>query len=133
MTEEAQRIALATARGWTDCRPRASVTDRPWISGFNPSPDTIVGTICARTGMELEPGPQQPETLPNYPQDLNAMHEFEKAQLFSTRKRFRQVLQIVMSRLHPDNLIAMEECIHASAAQRAEAMLVALGLWEVTT
>ena len=67
---------------------------------------------------------------PNYPNDLNAMHEAAKSLFFTQRQTYRQQLQLVMSKHFENALVVISECIDATAAQRAEAYLRALGLWE---
>lgn len=60
----------------------------------------------------------------DYAGDLNVMHALEKKLLFSRRKAFREELQAVMSQpLAAGARIAIDECIHATARQRAEAMV----------
>lgn len=61
--------------------------------------------------------------------DLNAMAEAERVLTFSKRCAYRNVLQQVVSKGLKGATVAMEECIHASASQRAEAFLKTLGLW----
>lgn len=68
--------------------------------------------------------------LPDYCNDLNAMHEAEKTLIFSKRKKYKIELQIVASNKIRNCIISMEELIFATAAQRAEAFLRTLNLWE---
>lgn len=78
MSPERQRIVLATLCGWRECRPRASIFSHPWISGYNPNPNKVVKVI-ELDGTEHEPSnTQQPETLPDYLNDLNTVHAAEK-------------------------------------------------------
>lgn len=72
----------------------------------------------------------RPTNAPNYPEDLNAMREAVKMLPFSRRKRYRQELQKIRSRiLSSGGMVAIEECIDSSAEDRAEAFLRALDLW----
>ena len=129
MTEQAQRVALAEWAGWKlsddmeycpygavfktsinypDCRRPAFVKD---------------GILCDANG------------LPNYPNDLNAVHELEEKV-----KRDEQWddyiegldaivnLNIRMSRKFENWCLA-----HATAPQRCEALLCTLGLWKEKT
>lgn len=110
MSPDAQRIAIAKACGWT-----SGVDDFT----FDPK-----GEVC--TG------------FPDYLHDLNAMHEAEKLILAGgpfgpnreLRRKWRFELWQVVSRYAPD--LDEEDMIHASAAERAEAFLRALGKWPKT-
>lgn len=69
--------------------------------------------------------------LPNYCNDLNAMHEAEKKLIFSERKLFRYWLQKVKgSAIGDDVMIAIDECVHSTARERAEAFLRTIGKWK---
>lgn len=58
---------------------------------------------------------------------LNAMHEAEKGLTFPQRKRYAKELQLACSPEHGERLvIVMEECIRATARQRAEAFVATL-------
>lgn len=60
--------------------------------------------------------------VPNYCGNLNACAEFERPMLYSQRKAYRAELQRVCSEGLSDGiLVAMEECISATARQRSEA------------
>lgn len=115
MSPEAQRIAIAEACGIDDIR-----NSEPWALWDNEPRIRLVGDINHYT-----------EEIPYYLNDLNAMHEAERTLLFSERKRFRGILQVVMVKeIGPGVLAAIEECVHATAAQRAEAFLRTIGKWE---
>ena len=108
MTPEAQRIAIAEACGWR-CTASFKEVFFCWVR-----PD----------GMD-----HQTEWLPDYLNDLNAMHEAEKV-LTGVQK------SIYISRLG-DGIIRIGnvfvggfDYLHATAAQRAEAFLRTLGKWE---
>ena len=104
MNTDKQRIAIAEACGWTDVRVRVG------ISGFSPGFD-----------------PNKDATrLPDYLNDLNAMHEAEKATIVKLQlgQRYHEVL---------DELCGNDHGVyHATAAQRAEAFLKTLNLWTET-
>jgi hypothetical protein len=132
MSPEAQRIAIAEACGWTECRPRASVTDRPWISGFNPCPDKTIA-VFNEYGVEMEePRALDPETLPDYLNDLNAMHEAEKTLTDEQQLQYgNEVIDVCDRAIDPaDRRAKSFDLFHATAAQRAEAFLRTLGLWK---
>jgi len=109
MTEEQQRIAIAEACGWTKCEHFASINLSKGIPPANNPPK--YGTY--------ENGTAQ---LPDYPNNLNAMHEAERTmgdpQLWA---EYQSYLSDVMGHLG--------WIYHATAAQRAEAFLKTLNLW----
>jgi len=72
--------------------------------------------------------------VPYYLDSLDAMHEAVMSLPFSARKRFRYELQRVMSKnLKEGRLIALEEMVHSTARQQAEAFLRAGHLWDDQT
>jgi hypothetical protein len=102
MKPEAQRIAIAKACGWTKF-----------------TPDTIQYTARRSDGKW---GP-----IPDYLNDLNAMHEAEIGMEPPTFKKYSSVLiaDVIGWSAYNNEHIA----IRATAAQRAEAFLKTLGLW----
>ena len=117
MTPEKQRIAIAEACGWTEIEPCTCCDE---VSrGYTPRPGT------------------HKKHLPDYLNDLNAMHEVEKV-LWDTGKAMEftnQIVGIVCSArgfrrdkgTSDDHLMCLS---HATAAQRAEAFLRTIGKWE---
>jgi hypothetical protein len=105
MTSDKQRIAIAQACGWTHIYPRVKDTyDEGKPYGFPP-------------GLEIEPRYSGLSSkLPDYLNDLNAMHEAEKCCL--TNAKLEEAYYFAIDRNH---------C--ATAAQRAEAFLRTLNLW----
>ena len=95
MKPEAQRIAIAEACGW-----------KP-----NPFERDMRGQMF-------------PQSPPDYPNDLNAMHEAEKAMSVNDRNRYIDTLGTT----YHDS---WEFCT-ATAAQRAEAFLRTIGKWEAS-
>ena len=59
---------------------------------------------------------------PDYPTDLNAMHEAEKVLTLPERRKYRKTL---LGHCEPASI-----AIHATAAQRAEAFLLTIGKWD---
>jgi hypothetical protein len=57
--------------------------------------------------------------LPNYPNDLNAMHQAEKVLTYEQFDEY--YVQLAMKMVRP---------FHATAAQRAESLLKTLNLWK---
>lgn len=110
MTPEAQRIAIAEACGWK----------------FSPH-WTLSGQDCYEHPSH---DPKPVSQLPNYPNDLNAMHEAEMTLNWNEQESFQA-----------DNYrdALTKECGHdrdiihvATAAQRAEAFLRTIGKWEAS-
>jgi len=60
--------------------------------------------------------------LPNYPNDLNDMHEAEKLLTAKQKREYRNMLCIVCGQNHPS--------WHATASQRAESFLRVVGKWK---
>ena len=112
MTPEQQRIAIAEACGWTpvqcrNCKPSVCTcdTDKP-----------------------------NPNTPPDYLNDLNAMHEAEKM-LYrdpNSPKKYTQQIKNAIRREAGVTKAQMDfdVCITATAAQRAEAFLKTINKWE---
>ena len=97
MKPEKQRIAIAEACGWTE------ISD--WkAAGINGQHPTEPWT----------------DVIPDYLNDLNAMHEAEKVLNNVQRERYRT--ELVYSHAGGD--------VFATSAQRAEAFLRTIGKWE---
>jgi len=112
MTNEKINIAIAEARGWTDCE---------YVKSLG---------LCKGRNSHLVP---QYETghsiIPNYAGCLNAMHEAEK--VFDTNEplcgRYRFfMLELLDVKTGADGW----RVYRATARQRAEAFLKTLGKWE---
>lgn len=105
MTTEAKRIAIAEACGWREYHEKGGtlkgITD--W-EGYDPS-----GKFCLF------------EDLPDYLNDLNAMHEAEEQAGLEVTKAMR---------FHLWEICGQMTAHHATAAQRAEAFLRAIGKWK---
>lgn len=97
MSPEAQRIAVAEACGWRE----VAIRQGDWHPrGFHPN------------------NPQGRQRIPDYLNDLNAMHEAE------------QGLTPEQWGIYEDILIRSAEFVwHATAAQRCEALLRTIGKW----
>lgn len=109
MTPEAQRIAIAEACGWNHiCRfDMVSVGGKKSTNGQPPE------------GGDLIP-------LPDYLNDLNAMHKVEKVLKGEQRNKYWELLCLTVP-LSGDN---STNAWAATAAQRAEAFLRTIGKWE---
>lgn len=96
MTPEDQRIAIAKACGWTRF-----------------TPDTIQFTARRGDGKW--------DLIPDYLNDLNAMHEAEKVLTWKQQVVYRTMLQKLC--------VTLTDAHMATAAQRAEAFLRVHNLW----
>lgn len=107
MTPEAQRIAIAEACGFYNCRH-----------------DPILGW---RGQHPENSGNRKP--IPEYLNDLNAMHEAE-SKLAEERNLWVgywfQLTHVVVDTSGADGMLA---AVHATAKQRAEAFLRTIGKW----
>lgn len=109
MNNEKQRIAIAEACGWT----------------------VINGYLCHiktnRNGAE-EVATIAP--LPDYLNDLNAMHEAEKILTALQRAPYAHELLRLVAINQPWCHLDFFQVAHATAEQRAEAFLRTIGKWE---
>jgi hypothetical protein len=111
MTAEAQRVAIAEYLGakW-------------WPSPINPEQSLLAFEEPTKEQAIYLLGRAVWELVPDYLNDLNAMHDAEKV---LTREQYQQYW-------HAVNHIAMGTVwtLRATAAQRAEAFLRTIGKWE---
>jgi hypothetical protein len=103
MTPEAQRIAIAEACGW-----KKGIHAGDW---WLPGDDMV----------------HAESEVPQYPSDLNAMHEAEKTRTAMQKVKF--VLTLAELRNSP-GCLALADCIFATSSQRAEAFLRTIGKWD---
>jgi len=120
MKPEAQRIAIAKACGWTDIRPNA-----------------YYGPV-GRHPEEQREGER--DDLPDYLNDLNAMHEVFLTLPTGSHITFGRHLQEVCGEglvgyvpSYPEDFAGLTRIAHATSAQRAEAFLKTLNLWKEET
>ena len=106
MTPEQQRIAIAEACGWTVLEPEVK--------------PAIIYLWALRQGFIHE---ENREIIPDYLNDLNAMHEAEKTLTDKAHEEFRLNLYEVLG--DDSRLI-----VSSTAAQRAEAFLLTIRKWE---
>lgn len=124
MTPEQQRIAIAEACGWEFAggypqkMAKNEKLGQPWqyMNGQHCSDGTIL------------------KGVPDYLSDLNAMHEAEKV-LYDDRAKSERYAEFILDILEmPTPFIGTARCAfltnHATAAQRAEALLKTIGKWE---
>lgn len=109
MTPENQRIAIAHKCGWNRAHKR--------IKGY-PTWEHADGRRCTLT------------QLPNYFNDLNAMHEAEKTLTDEQWYEYREHLRtVVLGKIRYVSQWCKTD-IHATASQRAEAFLRTIDKWE---
>ena len=104
MSPDAQRIAIAEACGWKSIGREKNLPLYGWIS----------------------PGPL--EEIPDYLNDLNAMHEAEK--ILTGDDYYKYSCHIYEAACKTQKKTGQWRFIGATAAQRAEAFLRTIGMWE---
>jgi hypothetical protein len=112
MTPEQQRVAIAEACGWKNVAPRI-------VKNVKHQGDDITVGIWSDNGW-----------IPDYLNDLNAMHDAEKV---LGEKRIRSYAFTLAQVLDTSPTVDLDDQflnIHATAAQRAEAFLRTIGKWE---
>ena len=121
MSPEAQRIAIAEACGWTPERrmvPTWNAELNSYAGGYEPKE----GLLFFKAGHSVTP-----TNLPDYLNDLNAMHyawlTLPKEKRFDF---FQNLCRAVAVKGHVDPF----DMLAATAAQRAEAFLRTIGKWE---
>lgn len=107
MTNEQINIAIAEACGWK------------YVNNETHAPD---GSFWRSKGLEI----------PDYCNDLNAMHEAEKVLTIKQKQRYATALSNDLSDSAPTDscYTVWSDTIHATAAQRAEAFLKTINKWE---
>lgn len=109
MNPEQQRIAIAEACGWKGMSP-------DYMIGYSPDRrEPYSDRVNACPIDDLDCIPLDP--IPDYLDDLNAIHKAEKFCLTNAR-------------LEEEYYFAIDRNPFASASQRAEALLRTLELWE---
>ena len=103
MTPEAQRIAIAEACGWTEIEPCTCCYGV--IRGYQPTPGA------------------HKKHVPDFINDLNAMHEAEKVLAYAQGGDMTLWIQRMTCAGYGPQLFA-------TAPQRAEAFLRTIGKWE---
>lgn len=99
MSPEKQRIAIATACGWT--ADSWCLTPSGWVFA---------------------------DAVPDYLNDLNAMHEAEEVLMEKGVNAWWSYVAFINR--HNSRQFGTETAVHATAAEKCEAFLRTLGLWE---
>lgn len=127
MTPEAQRSAIAEACGWTELH-------------YHDDPKLVSKSLCGHPpGLDGKPSPGTTRNdvyVPDYLNDLNAMHEAENAlpdRLMNLT--YVEELSAVCGIDEGGEWTTTEDwqLLHATARQRAEAFLRCLGKWQDKT
>lgn len=123
MDEQAQRIAIAESLGWIECEL------------YRPPPEVHIDDPCFTPRSFLrgfKPGVTLWQPIPDYLNSLDAMFEVEKTLDEGQQDTFLITLKRVVE---PglDDFQKEFNAIHATAKQRAEAYLRAIGRWQETT
>ena len=116
MSPEKQRIAIATACGWTDIRRQNLYRGDRDLYGTK-----LIGAEKHRN------------RLPDYLADLNACHEMEKRLDYEQCEAFSNTVADIVQAANREKDYAFPWSfarIHATAAERCEAFLRVMGLWE---
>lgn len=111
LSPEQKRIAIAEACGWRDCC--VATTEKYWKDG------DVIGQPKEEYGWCI---------LPDYLNDLNAMHEAEKVLTRKQVSHYGELLSESANRTY--DYPASYLVATATAAQRAEAFLRTLNLWK---
>jgi len=114
MKPELQRIAIAEACGWRCCQDSSK-----YGLGMLAFPPNYDGDLNTTIGLQK---------IPDYLNDLNAMHEAEKVILDKDDGTWG----VYVYELGEIGRTSVLPRIHTTAAQRAEAFLRTIGKWEET-
>lgn len=115
MTDEEINVAIAEACGWRNVRELDDIY-----------PDGSVAAGIWRQG--ADPADSQERAIPDYCNDLNAMHEAEK--VLSAAQRYANLRNLSQDwRSWNDGTAYLAIC-YATARQRAEAFLRTIGKWK---
>lgn len=114
MTEQEQRIAIAEACGWSPIENSKGLhwNEKEHIAAITPGSEVEKARVRIRLGPTL--------TLPDYPHDLNAMHEAEK-ELLAEQKVDYLIWLAKLNNKAPT---------FSTADQRSEAFLRTIGKWK---
>ena len=126
MNEEKQRIAIAEACGWERCGGKPGWfkrgEDYVLLKGSEAHREAV------RKGADLSDEP----FIPDYFNDLNAMHEAERKLTIGQWSIYLQELRRTVAGKGKEPVPNWDiiSRVNATAAQRAEAFLWTLGKWE---
>jgi hypothetical protein len=122
MNEHDQRIAIAEACGWVGLHKRNSNFRR------SETGTTLAGRHPDLDGCPTLDGWSNSNEVPDYCNDLNAMHEAEKTLTLDQRRTYWNRLCLVTEKGRMAEASWLTTT--ATAAQRAEAFLKTIGKWK---
>lgn len=108
MTKDKQRITIAKTCGWR----------------FSPYAAPEMEEVAILSWIRPNGADWQPECLPDYLNDLNAMHEAEKEIIARNKMNGFDGYENTLC-----GIIDNGNCVNATASQKAEAFLRTLDLW----
>ena len=114
MTPEQQQVAIAEALEWTEIKPQLATTGIRYYR---------TGKLCG-----VRKDGSRDHFVPNYPFDLNAMHEAGK--VLSRGVGYHQSGGFGLYKTLLAEVCGEQHPIDATASQRAEAFLRTIGKWE---
>lgn len=133
MNQDKQRIAIAEACGW---ERRSNPHGLMWNHARKVA-SLIPGMPASKAKLKMTHGETDGVVIPDYLNDLNAMHEAEKT--LDDDQRVEYVRRLTdCDFVEPEELDMLIEhsdrdlwqSAHATAAKRAEAFLKTIGKWE---
>lgn len=124
MTPIAQRIAIAEACGWTNIDKYLGREPLPFTREFLGGTDDGLAEGEDTLGHEIK-------HVPDYLNDLNAIHEAEKTLMVTQCGIYSCALESITHRDDNEGGSGLYQygLLHANAAQRAEAFLHTIGKW----
>jgi hypothetical protein len=134
MTQEQKRIKLAEAVGIQVKKFQYQIpyhgNTSIWRKGFLSEQDAIISREQNKPWVKSEVEPYNDLfACPDYFNDLNAVHELEKVLNEERWPQYREELRTVVLGEIQFGLEWCKADIHATAAQRAEALGLTLNLW----
>ncbi len=118
MNHEQMRVAIAKACGWTVKYRKDGIE---WTALVSPEAE-VIDTTSGRAELSNF------GCVPNYLNDLNAMHEAEKVLGAQQKADFRDHLTDILTSEGLTEDDARDASVHATALQRAEALCKTLNL-----
>lgn len=126
MTSEEQRIAIAKTCGWKKIHKRNRRLERSSCGTL------LMGEHASIEGMPMPDGINWCKVgrIPDYLNDLNAMHDAEKKLSLEERNAYMSWLWTICNRAHRMASVSGWLVPTSTATQRAEAFLRVKGLWK---
>lgn len=130
MTTEQIRIAIAETQGFK----RWKAANTPIVHLRNPTPETAAYWVsCGDSITDQAINTHLNDKVPNYPEDLDAIHEVEKSLTEDEGTQYFSELETICQRDMLESGSKHWLCfltLHATALQRCEAYLRVKGIWK---